>query len=85
VLPKYVGPADHEMAHGTIVFYRPALTFGHGQRHDILVDGVRIGWSSPGTRLEIRAAPGLRVVTCPNSAYAGQRAVEVTVRAGETT
>jgi len=83
-LPTYVGPVEQRASAGTIVFYRTPNAFGYGMRPDILIDGIKVGWSAPGTQFKVQVASGMRVITCPNTIYAGQRTLEVVVRAGET-
>lgn len=63
-----------------IVFYRPGGLIGYGMRPDILVDGRKVGESSPGTQFAVSVAPGRRQVSVSNSLYSGERKLEVTVR-----
>jgi len=61
-----------------------ATLFGHGQRPDLLIDGVRVGRSVPGERFTAMASPGHRVVSSPSVTYSGVMTLDVDVRAGET-
>jgi len=82
--PLPPNPADQDPRAGTIMFYRPMYSlFGHGQRPDLLVDGLRVGKSVPGEWFAAKAAPGPHVVSAPSTMYSGVATLDVVVRSGE--
>jgi hypothetical protein len=72
-------------SNSSIIFYRPSGIFGYGQRHDILLDGKKVGRSTPGTKFSVDAAPGIHQVTVPHALYSGETLVSILVRSGEIT
>lgn len=81
-ISSLVQPAE---GNGSIIFYRPNGIFGYGQRHDIMVDGKKVGRSVPGTRFAVDASPGIHQVTVPHALYSGETLISVLVRIKEIT
>lgn len=70
---------------GRIVCYRPGAIYGYAMRAAILLDGQKIGTSSPGKKCQADVAPGPHTLTVPNVLYSGENRLDVTVTAGATT
>jgi|GEM_PF-1993747 len=70
---------------GRIVCYRPSGMYGYAMRAAILLDGQKIGSSSPGAKCQADVTPGLHTITVPNVMYSGENRLDVTVTAGTTT
>ncbi len=65
---------------GRIVFYRISSPIGYGMRPDIMVDGMKVGESAPGTQFPVTVKPGKHLVSVARSLYSGDRKLEVPVR-----
>lgn len=68
---------------GRIVFYRPGGIYGLAQRAAILLDGQKVGTSTPGAKFHVDAMPGAHIITVPNILYPGENRLELTVAGGE--
>ena len=79
--PSTGAPAD---GNGRIVFYRISALFGYGMRADIVLDGNKVGRTTPGTQFHVDTTPGVHHIGVPNEVYSGARGLDVPVVAGQT-
>jgi hypothetical protein len=86
--PKYstvksnITPLSKEQCR--IIFYRPDIIYGAGQRPDILLDGRKVGQSRRGTVFYVDVDPGKHQVTVPVTLYPGETTIDIELRQNET-